>query len=551
MSDQSSPTSRRHDLDALRSFAMLLGIALHAALAYIGVGWVVSDEDTSAELGVFVSAIHGFRMPLFFLLSGFFSAMLWRRRGVAHLLSQRARRILLPLVLGCLTIVPAMWAVTNWAVSQKTDQIREAASEQEPGERAPTPDIWAVAAYGDMEGLLAYTAESEVLNAPDPTFGVTPLGWTAIKNTPAATRYLLKIGADPSAPYRDGNTPLHTACFFGRAQVAEHLLLAGAGQDVISAAGERPADSMRHGQQTTEFIANLLKLPIDYDEVTAGRERIGQLIEESALARSKVTTPASPPSAEKEGFQGLLAWFQSGMLFQHLWFLWFLCWLNAGFVVVVLLTRLLPRVKLPSSLFSAPLCLLWLVPLTLITQSRMHMNGAIPGFGADTSAGLIPVPHVLMYYATFFGFGALLYGVRGSDARVGRFWYAMLPMAIVMLPLALMFGYEPERAASIIADETARQWMSSLLQVLYAWLMTLGLLGLFESLLVKDRPWVRYVSDSSYWLYLVHLPLIILGQTVLLRTDLPPLAEFTLLTITTTAALLVTYHFAVRYTPIG
>jgi peptidoglycan/LPS O-acetylase OafA/YrhL len=187
----------------------------------------------------------------------------------------------------------------------------------------------------------------------------------------------------------------------------------------------------------------------------------------------------------------------------------------------------------------------------MLTQLRMQMDGAAPGFGPDTSAGLVPVPHELMYYATFFGFGALMYGASGPDARLGRFWCIMLPLALLMLPLGLMFGYESQRAADTIPGEAPRRWVTCLLQVLYAWLMTFGLLGLFESLLAKDRPWVRYMSDSSYWLYLVHLPLIILGQALLLRTDLPPLAKFILLTVTTTAALLVSYQFAVRYTPIG
>ena len=460
------------------------------------------------------------------------------------------------LVLACLTIVPAMWGVTNWAISQKTEQIRNAATAQTPRERAPTPDIWAVAAYGDMEGLRAYTADSKLLNALDPIMGVTPLGWTAIRNTPEATKYLLDIGANPSAPYLDRNTPLHTACFFGRAEVAELLLRAGADQTAVSAIGDPPIHAMRHDQQTVELIANMLKVPIDYKEVTAGRERIRRMIEAADVAQSKATPH---PQAGDDWSRWLRSQLQSDVFFQHLWFLWFLCWLNAGFALIVLLARVLPRVlpsiKLPAApiswLVGSPLCLLWLVPLTLLSQSQMHADGAIPGFGPDTSAGLIPVPHVLLYYATFFGFGALMVCARGSGVKIGRFWYAMLPMAFVTLPVGLMFGYKAAGAADIIEDEVVRRWVSCLLQVLYAWLMTLGLLGLFESLLAKNRPWVRYMSDSSYWLYLMHLPLIILGQALLLRTDLPPLAEFILLTITTTAALLVSYHFAVRYTPIG
>ncbi|HYC53462.1 MAG TPA: acyltransferase family protein, partial [Candidatus Binatia bacterium] len=289
MSNQPTPDDRRHDLDALRTLAMLLGIALHAALAYTGAGWVVSDDRISAGLGMLVPAIHGFRMPLFFLLSGFFSAMLWRRRGLAHLISQRVRRILLPLILSCLTIVPAMWGVTRWAVSAKTERVREAAAEQTRRDRAPTPDIWTVAAYGDMEGLRAYNADSELLNTPDPTLGVTPLGWTAIRNTPEATKYLLEIGADPSAPYQDRNTPLHTACFFGRAEVAELLLRAGADQTAASATGDPPVHAMGHNQHTVELIANMLKVPIDYKEVTAGRERIRRMLEGADVAQSKAT----------------------------------------------------------------------------------------------------------------------------------------------------------------------------------------------------------------------------------------------------------------------
>lgn len=548
MSNQSVPDPRRHDLDAVRSFAMLLGIALHAALAYVGGGWVVSDDQTSTGLGILVAAVHGFRMPLFFLLSGFFTAMLWQRRGPAYLLSHRTRRILLPLMLGCLTILPAMWGATNWAISQQTAHVRAAAAGKTTPERAPLPDIWTVAAYGDMEGLRAYTAESEFLNTPDPTWGVTPLGWTAIKNTPEATKYLLEIGAHPSARYQDRNTPLHTACFFGRAEVAELLIQAGADQTAASAIGDLPVHALRHNQQTVELIANMIKIPIDYKEVAAGRERIARMIQGADVAQSKATPP--PPAAD-DWSSWLRSQLESDVFFQHLWFLWFLCWLNAGFALIAMLSKFLPRITLPAPLFSSPLCLLWVVPLTLLTQSQMQMGGAIPGFGPDTSAGLFPMPHVLLYYATFFGFGALVYSARGSGVKFGRFWYIMLPIALITLPVGLMFGFKVPNAADIIADESARRWVSCLLQVLYTWLMTLGMLGIFESMLAKDRPWVRYLSDSSYWLYLVHLPLIVVGQVLLLQTDLPPLLEFSILTIITTAVLLVSYHLVVRYTPIG
>ena len=61
------PVARRHDLDALRAIAMLLGIVLHVALSFSTIPWLVTDSRTSRFYNVLFSAIHGFRMPLFFM----------------------------------------------------------------------------------------------------------------------------------------------------------------------------------------------------------------------------------------------------------------------------------------------------------------------------------------------------------------------------------------------------------------------------------------------------------------------------------------------------
>ncbi|RNC80725.1 MAG: hypothetical protein ED559_02650 [Phycisphaera sp.] len=546
MSQTEIKDPRRHDLDAIRSFAMLLGIFLHAGLAYTGGFWIVNDKDASQVFAISIPAIHGFRMPLFFLLSGFFTAMLWKKRGTKGLLGHRFKRIFLPLVLVGSVILPTMWSVTGWATRVQSGKI-ESRVEQYEGERAPSDDIWTVAGYGDMQGLLAYGEGSEFLDQQDPIYGVTPLGWTAIHDKPDAARYLLDMGADPSARYKDQNTPMHTACFFGRDEVAKHLLEAGADLQVQSAAGERPADAMRHNKQTTEFIANMLEMPIDFDEVNAGREAIHVMIEE----RERASTESE--SANEE--MGLIEKLQSGTFFgnffSHLWFLWYLCWFVIGFVVVMCVLPLLPGVRLPGVFFSVPVCFVWLVPLTMLTQSHMNGGGVLPGFGPDTSVGVLPMPHVLLHYAIFFGFGAAVFLSRGSARKLGSLWYVTLPIALLIMPAGLMFAYNPERTADLVADDSMRSFVNNLLQVLYAWFMTFGLLGLFETLLSKERAWVRYVSDSSYWLYLAHLPPVVVGQALLLDVEMPGLLKGTLLTLVSTVFLLWTYALFVRRSPIG
>ena len=110
MNTENNAFARRSDLDALRAVAMLLGIVLHASLSFIPSFWIVTDRQQNPGFGIVFSAIHGFRMPLFFVMSGFFSAMLLHRRGRWSLVKHRFFRVFLPLLLGMVTIVPA----TNW-----------------------------------------------------------------------------------------------------------------------------------------------------------------------------------------------------------------------------------------------------------------------------------------------------------------------------------------------------------------------------------------------------------------------------------------------------
>jgi len=65
-----APHDRLHHLDALRAGAMFLGVVLHAALSFTDMEWAVSDRHAGAAPGIWVAAIHGFRMQPFFLLSG-------------------------------------------------------------------------------------------------------------------------------------------------------------------------------------------------------------------------------------------------------------------------------------------------------------------------------------------------------------------------------------------------------------------------------------------------------------------------------------------------
>lgn len=94
--------ARFHTMDRLRAAMMFLGVLFHCALPYathtLSLYTPFQDPDASNGIGALTFLLHLFRMPLFFIVAGFFGAMLYQRYGPEGLLRNRSRRILRPLL---------------------------------------------------------------------------------------------------------------------------------------------------------------------------------------------------------------------------------------------------------------------------------------------------------------------------------------------------------------------------------------------------------------------------------------------------------------------
>jgi hypothetical protein len=109
---------RLHALDAVRSFALLLGIVLHATMSFLPAPtpiWIIEDSHPSMTLGVLFFVIHVFRMTTFFLIAGFFAHLSFHRRGSWGFIRDRLQRIALPLGVGWPILFAAMTVVVFWA----------------------------------------------------------------------------------------------------------------------------------------------------------------------------------------------------------------------------------------------------------------------------------------------------------------------------------------------------------------------------------------------------------------------------------------------------
>ena len=553
----SAPNERRHDLDALRAFAMLLGIALHAAIPYApGFPWALRDSQSSELFALLFMAIHGFRMPLFFLISGFFTVMVWRQKGMRALLRQRFTRILLPCLLGCVTILPAMTWIGNAVAEPPAPPVQTT---------GPITTVIDAIRRNDLEKLAELTSDVTAANDVDRDFQVKPLAWAAMHGNSAAVRLLLERGADVNGRNGDGSTALHGAAFTGNPQIVRLLLDKGGDPLAANQRGELPSTAAVADAGATLFVWQLLQLPArEPQEVIDGRLQCLELLP-AAPSQTETAADTKPASAGvdivaalRSAYSGFLtaeiwnvpALSRQGQppfhlffspVFDHLWFLWFLCWIAGGFAVLVPMVSLLKR-KLPFSghrlariLTVSPARILFLVP-TVALMTLMGLFG--PSFGPDTSVGLLPQPHVLLYYSLFFAYGCLYYLAADHDERPGRWWWLCLAVSLGLL-LPLHFAVQSSKL-SAVAVEAA-----------YAWLMSFGCLGIFRRFVRQPNVGIRWLSDASYWLYLTHLPVLFLIQAPLRSFAVSPWLKFAFACSVCVAVLLVVYQYAVRYTWLG
>ena len=521
--DRNTADPRRTDLDVLRGVAMLLGIVLHSFMSFIPGPWPVQDSRQNDLFFIPVAAIHMFRMPLFFLLSGFFAMFILRKQGLRGMLRHRARRVLLPLLLALITIVPVSNLLRHEAVKV------EAAT---PKQRGALAD--AVVA-GDTATVARLLDAEAMANRADPTFGLTPLGWASLTGDTAIITLLLERGADIGATDGAGSTPLHHAAYFGQTSAVRLLLDRRADPSARDKAGQTASTSCIGSLDYKEAKARKLRLALP-QEVVVRRgiaESSGMLLDAESRERQTLSSFLTNLSTRYRtflysdkllfGLGGQSAHFFDETLLDHLWFLWML------FLFVVLLALAVRLGFAPTGRF------LWFIPpLTFFPQAMM---GAV--FGPDIWLGpLVPPPHLLVYYGLFFWFGAAVFAKDGLGTSLGSRWRILLPVGLLVLFPAsiLLLGVRAGDA---------------LVQCAYTWFLSLGMMGLFAHCFRHLGYRARWFSDSAYWIYLAHLPLVLALQIAVLPLVWPASLKFLLVFTTATALLLVSYRWMVRYTWIG
>ena len=252
---------------------------------------------------------------------------------------------------------------------------------------------------------------------------------------------------------------------------------------------------------------------------------------------------------------------QHGFPLLHLWFLYYLCLLyalvlilRAGFDATIDDGGRL-RQRIDTWVARALANRVALLALALPTAAVLHFTASWPvWFGIPTpDYGLAPQLPALVAYGTAFAFGWLLHRQTGLLEVLARQWRSNLALAAgLTLACLTLVGVTPLlEAPTAISGGASTRWAYAASYALAIWTWTFGLLGASVRFGSAESTVRRYLADASYWLYLVHPPILFGLQVLVMDLPLPWTVKFPAIVAVTLGVLLASYHLLVRPTFLG
>lgn len=221
--------------------------------------------------------------------------------------------------------------------------------------------------------------------------------------------------------------------------------------------------------------------------------------------------------------------------FYHLWFLAYLIYLN---LIAILLVKILPWLFIKPikvlnyksgqiALYSFATFFLASIPATL------EPDGTI-----KTASAIAPDNSMIMFYLIIFLLGWFAFQNQSLLTNLNKYWYLFLIIGSI--------GYFAHLATSEQLDFDYRVvYFGASLNLSFA------ILGLMQKLITKPNSVVSYFSQGCYWIYIVHLPIVLLMLALLEDYDLGMGVRFSLVLTLTTLLSIASYQLLVRHKPIG
>jgi surface polysaccharide O-acyltransferase-like enzyme len=223
----------------------------------------------------------------------------------------------------------------------------------------------------------------------------------------------------------------------------------------------------------------------------------------------------------------------------HLWFLYYLFIFVLVSYVLALIIKKTPIVSSTihtvfNSILKYPV--FKIIVFSVCTFSALKLLN-IPW--VKTSASYVPNPKTFLFYFSFFIFGWILFK---SKHLLNSFVENDLLFTLLGIILfSITYGYKEHLQINALMA----------LNALTVWLFVFGIMGLFIRFASTYSPRMRYISNASYWVYLVHLCFIMFLPGMIAGLNAPGPVKAFIVCFLTTLCCFVSYHYLVRGTFIG
>jgi len=224
----------------------------------------------------------------------------------------------------------------------------------------------------------------------------------------------------------------------------------------------------------------------------------------------------------------------------HLWFLYYLIMFSAVSFLLGLLFKKLPFVTNGTTAFYNAVLQRPVLKFVVFTTLTFLVLRFMDQSWVATSTSFIPDFGTFLFYFYFYMFGWILFKSKHLLKTFMTYDWAFT-----------LIGFSVYTVYFLMDSSTLSLEIRTLINATCVTAFIYGFTGLFLRYFSNHSALMRYVSDSSYWVYLLHLPLTAVIPGLIGEWDLPAIVKFLIVLSTTTFICFVTYHYFVRSTFIG
>jgi fucose 4-O-acetylase-like acetyltransferase len=161
----------------------------------------------------------------------------------------------------------------------------------------------------------------------------------------------------------------------------------------------------------------------------------------------------------------------------------------------------------------------------------------------------LPPLHIILFYAVFFLMGWFMQRQNSIETCTKHCVIYFLTAICIFLPIFYMFHvYNTDYGNP---HYTLYKMASLFFYSLIGSYLIFSTIGLTIRYLNKDNPVIRYLANSSYWLYISQIPVVLFAQIIIVRMNWPMIIQFSCTLLFSIIVLLPVYQYMVRHTWIG